>query len=125
MTLTLTGWLADSALGGGKGEGSARRGSSIAIFVASAIFGAFLVRYGVIWPVLTAFVIFTLARAPLLRPVDQAAGERATRTVIAGRGRSKGRACRPSWRGSSGFLRSEHRWCSDPPGCLQARSSGR
>ncbi len=61
MTLTMTALIADSHLAGGANERAARRSSSIAVFASSALLGAFLVRFGVIWDLLIAFCVLTLA----------------------------------------------------------------
>jgi predicted permease len=42
----------------------------LTIFAVSAGFGAFLVRYGVLWPQLLALVIFTVALPTLLFAKD-------------------------------------------------------
>lgn len=68
MTLTMAGLIADSPLAGGPNTRAARRASSIGIFFASATFGAFLVRYGVVWPQVAALVVFSLALPILLSP---------------------------------------------------------
>jgi uncharacterized membrane protein YoaK (UPF0700 family) len=67
MTLTMTGLITDTRLGGGDNHHAGRRSTSIGIFIASAIFGAFLIRYGVLWPQVAAVVIFTVALPILLR----------------------------------------------------------
>ena len=67
MTLTMTGLIADTRLGGGDNHHAGRRSTSIGIFVASALFGAFLVRYGVLWPQVAAVVIFSVALPVLLQ----------------------------------------------------------
>jgi uncharacterized membrane protein YoaK (UPF0700 family) len=67
-TLTYTGLFADSTLGGGDNPRALRRSVSIAIFFASAIAAAFMSRYGILWPVLTAFILFALALPILLQP---------------------------------------------------------
>jgi len=67
MTLTLTGLLADSTLAGGSNPQAVRRGLSVGIFTASATAGAVLSHYGVLWPILAAFVVFTVALPALLR----------------------------------------------------------
>lgn len=67
MTLTMTALIADSALGGGDSTRAARRSVSIGLFAVSAGFGAFLVRYGVVWPIMVSFVIFTAALPVLLQ----------------------------------------------------------
>lgn len=72
MTLNITGLLAD-----GKDQRALRRGASLAVFAASAIAGAVMSRYGVMWPVLAAFTVFAAALPVLLRtpvgPVPPAA----------------------------------------------------
>jgi len=75
MTLTMAGLIADSPLAGGPNTRAARRAGSIVIFFASATFGAFLVRYGVVWPQVVALVVFTLALPILVgapQPTDPA-----------------------------------------------------
>jgi uncharacterized membrane protein YoaK (UPF0700 family) len=67
-TLTYTGLFADSTLGGGDNPRALRRSVSIAIFLVSAIAAAFMSRYGILWPVLTAFLLFVLALPILLQP---------------------------------------------------------
>jgi uncharacterized membrane protein YoaK (UPF0700 family) len=68
MTLTFTGLHADSTLGGGNNPRAMRRSVSILIFTASATAGAFMTRYGVLWPLLTGFTLFVLALPILLQP---------------------------------------------------------
>lgn len=68
MTLTLTGLLADSTLGGGNNPRAVRRSLSIVIFAVSAGAGAFMTRYGLLWPILTSFTLFVLALPILLQP---------------------------------------------------------
>ena len=67
MTLTLTGLFADSTLGGGNNPRAARRSASLAIFLIGAIAGAFMTRYGILWPLLTSFILFVLALPILLQ----------------------------------------------------------
>ncbi len=67
MTLTMTALLADSRLAGGPGTHAGRRAASLAIFAASATLGAFLLRYGVLWPPELSLVIFSLALPVLLQ----------------------------------------------------------
>jgi uncharacterized membrane protein YoaK (UPF0700 family) len=67
MTLTMTGLITDTRLGGGDNHHAGRRSTSIGIFTASAIFGACLVRYGVLWPQVAAVVIFSVALPILLQ----------------------------------------------------------
>ena len=78
MTLTLTGLLADSRMAGGSSPNAVRRGVSIAVFTASAAAGAVMARYGVMWPVLAAFIVFAVALPVLLRsPVTAPVGSSA------------------------------------------------
>jgi len=67
MTLTLTDLLAESTLGGGNNPRALRRGVSIAIFAVGATAGAAMTRYGVLWPILTAFILFVVALPILLQ----------------------------------------------------------
>ena len=68
MTLTLTGLLADSTLGGGNNPRALRRGLSIVTFAVGAAAGAFMTRYGTLWPILASFILFILALPILLQP---------------------------------------------------------
>lgn len=68
MTLTLTGLLAESALGGGTNPRAGRRGASIAVFIAGAAAGAAMTRYGVLWPILVSFTVFALVLPILMQP---------------------------------------------------------
>ncbi len=68
MTLTLTGLLADSTLGGGDNPRAVRRSLSIVIFAVGAGAGAFMTRYGLLWPILTSFALFVMALPILLQP---------------------------------------------------------
>jgi uncharacterized membrane protein YoaK (UPF0700 family) len=68
FTLTYTGLWGDSPLGGGNNPRALRRSASLAIFVISATTAAFMTRYGVLWPVLTAFTLFVMALPILLQP---------------------------------------------------------
>jgi uncharacterized membrane protein YoaK (UPF0700 family) len=67
MTKTVAFLVADSTLGGGNNHHAARRGVSIVIFAVGAMVGAFLTRYGVLWPILTSFTLFVLALPILLQ----------------------------------------------------------
>lgn len=67
MTLTLCGLLAESTLGGGTNPNARRRATSIGIFLIGATGGAALSGRGVLWPILTAFVLFTLALPVLMQ----------------------------------------------------------
>lgn len=74
MTKTMAFLVADSTLGGGNNPHAARRGVSIVIFAVGATVGAFLTRYGVLWPILTSFTLFVLALPVLLlQPPDKTA----------------------------------------------------
>jgi uncharacterized membrane protein YoaK (UPF0700 family) len=68
MTKTMAYLVADSALGGGDNHHATRRSASIVIFAIGAATGAFLTRYGVLWPILTSFSLFILAVPILLQP---------------------------------------------------------
>jgi uncharacterized membrane protein YoaK (UPF0700 family) len=68
MTKTIAYLIADSALGGGDNRHAMRRGVSIVIFAVGAAVGAFLSRYGVLWPILASFTLFVLALPILLQP---------------------------------------------------------
>jgi uncharacterized membrane protein YoaK (UPF0700 family) len=68
MTKTIAFLVADSTLGGGNNPRAARRGVSIVIFALGATAGAFLTRYGVLWPILTSFALLVLALPILLQP---------------------------------------------------------
>jgi len=68
MTKTMAFLVADSTLGGGDNPRATRRGVSIMIFAGGATVGAFLTRYGVLWPILTSFTLFVLALPILLQP---------------------------------------------------------
>ena len=68
MTKTMAFLVADSTLGGGDNPHAVRRGVSIVIFAVGATVGAFLTRYGVLWPILTSFTLFVLALPILLQP---------------------------------------------------------
>jgi uncharacterized membrane protein YoaK (UPF0700 family) len=65
-TLVYTGLCGDSTLEGNN-RPALRRAASLVIFVIGATTGAFLTRYGVLWPVLAAFTLFVVA-LPILLP---------------------------------------------------------
>jgi uncharacterized membrane protein YoaK (UPF0700 family) len=67
MTLTFAGLHADSTIAGGSNPRALRRSVSIVVFTASAALGAFMTRYGVLWPMLTAFGVFVVALPILLQ----------------------------------------------------------
>jgi len=71
MTKTAAYLVADSTLGGGDNPHAARRGVSILIFALGATVGAFMTRYGVLWPILASFTLFVLALPVLLQPPDK------------------------------------------------------
>jgi uncharacterized membrane protein YoaK (UPF0700 family) len=68
MTKTVAYLVADSPLGGGDNPHAARRGVSILIFAIGATVGAFLTRYGVLWPILMSFILLVVALPILLQP---------------------------------------------------------
>ncbi len=68
MTLTMTALVAESSLGGGENQRWQRRSASIGIFAVSATSGAVLVRFGVVWPLLLALTVFSVALPILLHP---------------------------------------------------------
>jgi uncharacterized membrane protein YoaK (UPF0700 family) len=72
MTKTMAFLVADSTVGGGDNRHAMRRGVSIVIFAAGATVGAFLTRYGVLWPILTSFTLLVLALPILLQPPGEA-----------------------------------------------------
>jgi hypothetical protein len=68
MTLTLTGLIAESPLGGGTNERWARRAGSIAMFMLFAGIGAALVTHVGAWLSLgLALILFTVAVVGLTR----------------------------------------------------------
>lgn len=66
MTVTFTGIFADSAVAGGDNKNWTRRVLSIGLFVVSAAIGALVLQFGVVWPLLLASVVLSLAMIPLL-----------------------------------------------------------
>jgi uncharacterized membrane protein YoaK (UPF0700 family) len=66
MTLTYTGIIADSGLAGGDNRNWRRRGLSIGLFCASAAIGAVLLQFGLVWPLVLASTVFSVAMLPLL-----------------------------------------------------------
>lgn len=66
LTLTLAGLMAESRWAGGHSPHWQRRALSIALFVASAAAGAWLLRFGVAAPLVAASLVFTLALWPLV-----------------------------------------------------------
>ncbi len=71
MTVTFTAIFADSRVAGGDNRNWRRRGLSIGLFVVGAALGAFLLRFGVVWPLVVTSVLFTLAMWPLLFGVHE------------------------------------------------------
>ncbi len=108
MTLTMTALSAESSLSGGDNQRWQRRSASVGIFAVSATFGAFLVRFGVLWPVLLVFLILWMALAILLLPgarrPDSASGRPLLRSGpgTLTQGVTIGRMCHASRGGSAG-----------------------
>lgn len=75
MTLTLAGLVAESRLAGGPATHWQRRLASIAIFIAGAAFGAWLLQFGVAAPLVVASAIFTAALYPLMKGRHSQAGQ--------------------------------------------------
>jgi uncharacterized membrane protein YoaK (UPF0700 family) len=67
LTLTMTGLLSESRWAGGTSPHWQRRALSVLIFFASAVLGAWLLRYGVAAPLVAASLIFTVALWPLMK----------------------------------------------------------
>jgi uncharacterized membrane protein YoaK (UPF0700 family) len=67
MTLTLTALLAESRLGEGSRANVLRRVMSIAFFFSGGVIGAALVRYGTVYPLGLAALLYGLASVPLIR----------------------------------------------------------
>ncbi len=65
MTLTFTAIVADSRAAGGDNRNWQRRGLSIGLFCAGAAIGAFLLKFGVVWPLVLTSVLFGVAMVPL------------------------------------------------------------
>lgn len=66
MTLTLTALLAESRLGEGSRANVLRRVTSIACFFSGGVIGAALVRFGTVYPLGLAAVLYGLASVPLI-----------------------------------------------------------
>lgn len=66
MTVTFTGIIADSTFAGGDNKGWSRRILSIGLFCVSAAVGAWLLRFGTVWPLVLTSTIFSVAMIPLL-----------------------------------------------------------
>jgi uncharacterized membrane protein YoaK (UPF0700 family) len=66
MTVTFTAIIADSTPAGGDNRNWRRRVLSVGLFVASAAIGALLLQFGIVWPLVAASLVFTLAMFPLL-----------------------------------------------------------
>jgi uncharacterized membrane protein YoaK (UPF0700 family) len=71
MTVTFTAIIADSRVAGGDNRNWRRRCLSVGLFVAGAALGAFLLRFGVVWPLVATSVLFSLAMGPLLFGVHE------------------------------------------------------
>lgn len=67
MTLTLTGLVSESRVAGGPATHWERRLASILIFIAGALVGAWLLRFGAAAPLIAASVVFTFALWPLMQ----------------------------------------------------------
>lgn len=75
MTLTITALLAESRLAGGQRPNMLRRVLSVACFFGGGVLGSFLVRYGTIYPLGLATLLYGFAMIPLTlgeRPGDSA-----------------------------------------------------
>ena len=66
MTVTFTAVFADSTPAGGDNKNWRRRLLSIGLFVLSAAIGAFLLQFGLVWPLVLASIVFGAAMIPLL-----------------------------------------------------------
>ena len=66
MTVTFTGIFADCAPAGGTNTNWRRRVASVGLFSASAALGGFLLRFGAVWPLVLASVVFSVAMIPLM-----------------------------------------------------------
>jgi uncharacterized membrane protein YoaK (UPF0700 family) len=66
MTATFTGIIADSGFAGGDNRNWRRRVLSVGLFMSSAAFGAVLLPFGIIWPLVAACIVFSVAMVPLL-----------------------------------------------------------
>jgi len=66
MTMTFTAVVADSRLAGGNNRNWRRRLLSVGLFVGGAALGAFLLRYGTVWPLVATCLLFAVAMIPLL-----------------------------------------------------------
>ena len=66
MTVTFTAIIADSKAAGGDNKNWTRRITSVGLFCVSAAVGALLLRFGTVWPLMLASVVFGLAVIPLL-----------------------------------------------------------
>ncbi len=67
MTLTLTGFVSESRLAGGKAPHWQRRIGSILIFIVGAAAGAWLLQFGVAAPLIAATLVFAIALWPLMK----------------------------------------------------------
>jgi uncharacterized membrane protein YoaK (UPF0700 family) len=88
FTLNITGLLAD-----GRNQRALRRGMSLAIFTASAVAGAVLCRYGVVWPIVASFIVVSVALPVLFRAAERPVTLAASSARSASRWLSPGRRC--------------------------------
>ena len=68
----VTAIIADSKAAGGDNRNWRRRSLSVGLFVAGAALGAFLLKFGALWPLLVTSLLFTIAMVPLLLGKSQA-----------------------------------------------------
>jgi uncharacterized membrane protein YoaK (UPF0700 family) len=66
MTVTFTAIVVDSRPAGGDNHNWRRRGLSVGLFMTGAALGAFLLKFGVVWPLVITSLLFTVAMWPLL-----------------------------------------------------------
>src|SRR5437764_14221304 len=80
LTITVTALVADSVPAGGRNENWRRRLASVAVFLASAILGAFLTtRYGPWAPLSVTAALFTVALTGLIARSSEVEGYRPIR----------------------------------------------
>jgi uncharacterized membrane protein YoaK (UPF0700 family) len=66
MTVSFTGIIADSTPAGGDNRNWHRRVLSVGLFFTTAAIGALLLQFGIVWPLLVASLVFSIAMIPLL-----------------------------------------------------------
>jgi uncharacterized membrane protein YoaK (UPF0700 family) len=66
MTVTFTAIIADSRPAGGDNRNWRRRGLSVVLFMTGAALGAYLLRFGPVWPLVATSLLFSVAMWPLL-----------------------------------------------------------